>query len=583
MMRTLVVLANCLALSLGSMACSKSNNCKANKKSDGTVVISCPGQKDVSITPAANGTNGTNGTNGDLGSKGDTGDVGQPGLDGDDALPCTVVDNQDGTSTVSCPDGTDETWWTGFTGRIFYMADPENDTTKQLYMTQIDGGIPTVFRLNDDLTTGGTVDYFLASANGQKVIYTANQDTVGTKELYLVDLSGLVPSAPVKVNGTLVTNGDVVDFRMNTAGTKVVYRANQDDENKYELYFVDISQAIPAASIKISPTLVSGGTVWDAFFLAENGSGVVFQAEADVDNKVEVYWVNLTNPTPAAAVKINDPLPSDSADIDYSSLSGDGSTIVFRGDQDTLDDVRMYFVDVSTGTPTSPQDISGQLVASGAFIIQMLSYDGSKILYVADQDTNDVFNLYYIDMSDVSPSPVVLNNALAGGESIGMLFKLAPGGEGVLYDVRSGGYGIGVYYVDLSGASPVAPEKLNSTLKVGGSSTMALSADASTALYVAAQDVDNVYDLYLVSLVDGVPASRTKLNYPLPVGGIISFMVVSDDGKNIVYRGNLSSSNTSELNLVSMMPNGQPSAPFKVNLPIIDTTYDGIAITFAIR
>lgn len=61
-----------------------------------------PGAKGASGEPGSDGTNGTNGT---PGTPGDAGPPGQPGTSGD-AGSCTVKDNGDGTTTVTCADGT---------------------------------------------------------------------------------------------------------------------------------------------------------------------------------------------------------------------------------------------------------------------------------------------------------------------------------------------------------------------------------------------------------------------------------------------------------------------------------------------
>ena len=58
------------------------------------------------ICNGASGVNGTNGTNGTDGTNGSGGSNGQDGADGTDGGPCTVVDNNDGTATMTCPDGT---------------------------------------------------------------------------------------------------------------------------------------------------------------------------------------------------------------------------------------------------------------------------------------------------------------------------------------------------------------------------------------------------------------------------------------------------------------------------------------------
>ncbi len=62
--------------------------------------ISCTDGTSVQVTNGRNGTNGTNGTNGSAGPSGTN------GTNGADGMPCTVVANDAGTSTITCADGT---------------------------------------------------------------------------------------------------------------------------------------------------------------------------------------------------------------------------------------------------------------------------------------------------------------------------------------------------------------------------------------------------------------------------------------------------------------------------------------------
>ena len=57
------------------------------------------------------GTPGPQGEPGEQGIQGVPGPKGDDGVDGVDALPCTVIDNMDGTLTMSCPDGSSVTWF----------------------------------------------------------------------------------------------------------------------------------------------------------------------------------------------------------------------------------------------------------------------------------------------------------------------------------------------------------------------------------------------------------------------------------------------------------------------------------------
>jgi len=93
-------------------------------------------------------------------------------------------------------------------------------------------------RLNDPLVANGNVsDFFLISSDGQQVVYLADQDIDEVFELYSVPLGG---GAVTKLNDPLVAGGNVVSFVISPDGQRVVYVANQDTDTVFELYSVPL-------------------------------------------------------------------------------------------------------------------------------------------------------------------------------------------------------------------------------------------------------------------------------------------------------------------------------------------------------
>jgi hypothetical protein len=89
---------------------------------------------------------------GDDGAKGDPGETGQPGLKGDPGEPgeagnngasCTVVDNTDGSRTVSCSDGTSATISNGAPGAKGDAGDAGTSCTATILMARRPSPAPT--------------------------------------------------------------------------------------------------------------------------------------------------------------------------------------------------------------------------------------------------------------------------------------------------------------------------------------------------------------------------------------------------------------------------------------------------------
>jgi len=239
-------------------------------------------------------------------------------------------------------------------------------------------------KLNGALVSGGDVTTYQLSADGSRVVYKADQDTDNVVELYSVPIDG---SASVKLNGNLVILGDVTHFRLSADGNRVVYVADQDTDAVYELYSVPITGG---AAVKLNGALVSGGDVSTPYYyrLSADGSRVVYRADQDVDGVMELYSVPMDG---GAVVKLNSELPSN-ADVESDfRLTPDGRHAVYRADQDTYNVTEIYCVPVTGGAPVK---VNGALVSGGDVHEFEISPDDSCIVYRADQDTDGKSELY---------------------------------------------------------------------------------------------------------------------------------------------------------------------------------------------
>jgi dipeptidyl aminopeptidase/acylaminoacyl peptidase len=119
--------------------------------------------------------------------------------------------------------------------RVVYLADQEKATVVELYSVAIGGPAAAGIKLNGALAAGGLVDVFLISPDSSRVVYIANQEKAFVFELYSVPLGGPA-AAGIKLNGPLVLNGIVTNFRVSPDSGRVLYIADQDTDNVFELY-----------------------------------------------------------------------------------------------------------------------------------------------------------------------------------------------------------------------------------------------------------------------------------------------------------------------------------------------------------
>ncbi len=159
-------------------------------------------------------------------------------------------------------------------------------------------------RINDELIQGGDVKDFQISPDGKRTVYRADQDTDGVDELYSVSLED---GPVVKLNSTLVMDGECLGYTISPDSSRVVYLADQDTNEVLELYSVPVGGG-PVK--KLNGQLVEKGDVspaftvdWNSTFqISPDGSRVVYLADQDTDEIFELYSVPIGG---GPSVKLN--------------------------------------------------------------------------------------------------------------------------------------------------------------------------------------------------------------------------------------------------------------------------------------
>ncbi len=257
----------------------------------------------------------------------------------------------------------------------------------ELFAMPIRGG--TAVKINGSLVAGGNVgSSFSTSADGQYVVYTADQDADEVVELYRVPIGG---GSVVKLNGVLTANGDVdwswlwSEPTIDSDSKYVVYEADQDTDGVNELYSVPISGG---STTKISGTLVTGGNV-QAHEISPDSKQVVYLADEDINGTRELYTVPITGGTPT---RINVTLFYVAPWPPNYAISPDSRQVVYVANQDTKSILELYSVPITGGSSAKVSD--PHIVAGGAVLGFSVSTDNQRVVYVADQETVDLNELY---------------------------------------------------------------------------------------------------------------------------------------------------------------------------------------------
>jgi hypothetical protein len=106
-------------------------SCTVTSNSDGTRTISCTDGTTATVSNGANGAPGTPGTPGAPGTPG------TPGTAGSNGTSCTVVDNGDGSKTITCTDNTSVTILDGAPGAASFNLNAEMPSQLEVELLSI--------------------------------------------------------------------------------------------------------------------------------------------------------------------------------------------------------------------------------------------------------------------------------------------------------------------------------------------------------------------------------------------------------------------------------------------------------------
>jgi dipeptidyl aminopeptidase/acylaminoacyl peptidase len=140
-------------------------------------------------------------------------------------------------------------------------------------------------------STGDILSY--AIVDDERVVYFGDQDTEGVEELYLVQIA--TQSLRGKLNADFADPAQtVIDYQISPDGSFVVYRADQDTAGVRELYRVGLED-FAFEREKLNPPLDAGEQVTSIlalsrkFAISPADRSVVYMADQEQDEIYELF------------------------------------------------------------------------------------------------------------------------------------------------------------------------------------------------------------------------------------------------------------------------------------------------------
>jgi Tol biopolymer transport system component len=255
---------------------------------------------------------------------------------------------------------------------------------------------------------------YTISPDSNRVVYAARQDTADVTELYSVAITG---GAPVKLNGTLTMGSQVYMYNIQISpdSSRALYIANHESDGSYGLYSASVMGGTPTRLI----TTTTYGLL-SPFFISPNASRVVCVGCHNGDSVNGIYSLPIGGGTP---IKLNAAAtPGD--DVNGLRISPDSSRVVYRATQG------LYSVPITGGTATK---LSNPLTPGGTSLASdfQISPDNGRVIFRGMLRASDLNEVYSVPLLPGGIA-TVLNGTPLNGTDV-MSFRLSPDSQTVVY------------------------------------------------------------------------------------------------------------------------------------------------------
>ena len=360
--------------------------------------------------------------------------------------------------------------WAPDSSRIAYMK----LGTAQAVCT----ALPDVFESEVQVSgaVAGAMRAYRWAPNSSRIAYAADQDTAGIIELYTSLPATAVGN--VKVNGTLVAGRSLRltdSFAWAPNSSRIAYVADQDTNDRAELYTSLPTGA--AGNIKISgPTSVSALGV-QTFAWAPNSVRIAYVADQDSAALNEIY----TSPAATAVgnVKLNAPGISVGSKFDWAPNS---SRVAF------LQSGRLFTVFPSGAGSANPHPT---LPGGRDVTLWSWSPNSTRIAYVADQDSDDVFELF--TATSTGGSNLKVSGPMAAGAQVDLV-NWSPDSIRLVYHANADG-ATPQFFATLADGSTDAVQ-LSSAVTNSGFPVAAWTDDSRRVVFSNQHDVPDHAELF---------------------------------------------------------------------------------------
>ncbi len=425
---------------------------------------------------------------------------------------------------------------------------------------------PAPLQLSASYGANESLTVFEVSRSGERVVYRLRGAAEHDRDLFVVDLNGGQPTTPVRINSPLPEDGQIGGAWLAADGQKIAYLAKDRPEAGFDLFAVDLSGVTPSVPVRINERTtelesVSASAPW-------LGSSLLYTLTADiqaVDEQSELYLADLATWPPAAAAT---QLSSDDGAGEGTTLpwlSPDRSQLVYAREPAAPNEpVHAFFIGGLPTAATAPKPLVGDFLDAITLFRPIWAADNLQLVYEADGATAGTTELFRLTPSADILGPQRLNPDLpVGGQVLGTE-AWSPNSHKVVFAADQEEQGkFQLLLSDVSGAEPAAALTVSERIQPG-QSLCAWSPDNRWVVFTSDLVTPGTLELFAFDTELSEGAMPVRINTALAAKDhAVLNVAFAPQGARLYYSAEQTSAGAYDLFTVDLNP--APSAPRRLN------------------
>jgi len=207
-------------------------------------------------------------------------------------------------------------------------------------------------------------------------------------------------AAPVRLHLDLVGNRDVTEYAISPDGLHVVYLVDHSADERFEVYSVRIDRS--ETPVRLNDVFNSGRQV-RTFEISSDSYHVVFVGDCHSDDVYEIYSVHIRRVSPP--VRLNPTLVA-GGDVgqyqgDLFAISPDARRVVYVADQETDDHFELFSVSID-GAPAATK-LNGPMHANGIVEGFEITANSQRVVFLGNSGGGALYTFYQSQAATAPP------------------------------------------------------------------------------------------------------------------------------------------------------------------------------------